>query len=345
MSDDSEEKSLPASDHKLRKAREKGQVSSSADFVSGVVVVATILFLMMSWTSLVQTISQLFNSSINNLAIVTPTLAFSLLIQTFEALSQKLSWLGFIIIVAAICANIIHKQGVPFSMHPVIPDFTRINPSQGFEKLFSVRNSSEFGISLLRLVIWFLASGLVLYLAFEGFMKSVTCGGPCVFEQSMSTGKYIILIALFMLIVAGMMDLPLQQALFQRDQKMGHKEAKRERKDTQGNAEFRNHRRGQYRELVAGGESKGVSFYLSGPGFLVGISFNPDDSPVPRVASRIREGGYEQAVERARKSNIPILQEPDLAADIFRTIDVGNIIRERHFERIAAILVKLNLLG
>lgn len=345
MSDDSEEKSLPASDHKLRKAREKGQVSSSADFVSGVVVVTTIIFLMLNWTGLVRTISQLFNSSVNSFAIVTPTLAFSLLVQTFQILSQKLSWLGFIIIIAAICANIIHKKGVPFSMHPVVPDFTRINPSKGFEKLFSVRNSSEFGISLFRLIVWFLASGLVLYLAFEGFMKSVTCGGPCLFEQSISTGKYIILIALFMLIVAGMMDLPMQQALFQRDQRMGHKEAKRERKDTQGNAEFRNHRRGQYRELLSGGESKAATFYLSGPGFLVGISFNQDESPVPRVVSRIREGGYEQAIEKARKARVPILQEPDLAADIFRTIDVGNIIRERHFERIAAILVKLNLLG
>ncbi len=41
---------------------------------------------------------------------------------------------------------------------------------------------------------------------------------------------------------------------------------------------------------------------------------------------------------------IPIMREPDLAADIFRTIDVGNVVRERHFERVAAILVKLNLI-
>lgn len=345
MSDESEEKTLPATEHKLQKAREKGQVSASADFVSGVVVVITLIFLAYNWTNLIKVITQLFNTSINNLAIVTPSLAFKLLIHTFESISATLSWLGFIIVIAAICANIIHKKGIPFSLEPIKPDFTKINPAQGFKKLFSVRNTTEFGVSLLRITFWFIASGLVLYLALDGFMRSVTCGGPCVFEQAMTTGKYIFIIAVFMLIVTGMMDLPMQQALFQRDQKMGHSEAKRERKDTQGNAEFKSHRRSQYGEMTSGNEGNEATFYLAGPGFMVGVNFDQSVSPLPRVVSRVREAGYENAEKKAKKKNIPIMREPDLAADIFRTIDVGNVIRERHFERVAAILVKLNLLG
>lgn len=344
MSDQSEEKTLPASEHKLQKAREKGQVSASADFVSSVVVVISLLFVGFNWTSLVNIIAQLYNTSINHIAIVTPSLAFKLLIHTFESISSTLSWLGMIIVIAAICANIIHKKGIPFSLEPIKPDFTKINPAQGFKKLFSVRNTTEFAVSLFKIVFWFIASGLVLYLALDGFMRSVTCGGPCVLEQAIETATYITIIAVLMLIITGMMDLPMQDALFQRDQKMGHSEAKRERKDTQGNQEFKNHRRSQYNEMLSDGGSNDATFYLAGPGFMVGISFDQSVSPVPRVISRVREAGYESAEKKAKTKKIPIMREPDLAADIFRTIDVGNVIRERHFERVAAILVKLDLL-
>ena len=175
-------------------------------------------------------------------------------------------------------------------------------------------------------------------------MRSVTCGGPCVLEQAIDTGTYIIIIAVLMLIITGILDLPMQQALFQRDQRMGHSEAKRERKDTQGNQEFKNHRRNQYSEMTSGDESNEATFYLAGPDFMVGIQFNQSVSPVPIVVSRVREAGFESAQKKAMKKKIPIMREPDLAADIFRTIDVGNVVRERHFERVAAILVKLNLL-
>ena len=86
---------------------------------------------------MVQLIAQLFNSSINNMAIVTPALSFKLLIHTFESISVKLSWLGAIIIIAAICANIIHKKGIPFSLEPIKPDFAKINPGQGLKKLLA----------------------------------------------------------------------------------------------------------------------------------------------------------------------------------------------------------------
>jgi flagellar biosynthesis protein FlhB len=55
MSGTSEEKSLPASDKKLREARGKGQVSKSQDLVAGTVMLASTLYLAFvlqssSWT-------------------------------------------------------------------------------------------------------------------------------------------------------------------------------------------------------------------------------------------------------------------------------------------------------
>ena len=345
MSDSSEEKNLPPSEHKLRKAREKGEVAASSDFVTAMVVTTTILFLAFSWPSFVQMISALFHTAISSMGNVTPQSATVLLTGTLSSLAQRLTMLGLIIMLVAIVANIIHKRGVPISMHPIIPDFKRINPSSGFEKLFSARNATEFGISLVRTILWFVIAGIILWLALGGLLRAVQCGAGCLLEESFDTGRAMVIVALIMLIIAGLLDLPLQTALFKRDQRMSHSEAKRERKDTMGNAEFKAHRRGQYRSLIDENPGSDISFYLAGPDFLVGISYDPAKSNLPRVVSRVRDQGYEAGIKRAKKNGIPVVRQPDLAADIFRTIDVGNIIRERHFERVAMILLQLGMVG
>jgi type III secretion protein U len=48
--EESEQKSLPASDKKLRDARRKGQVSNSRDLISGFGLLAVVAYLLFTWT-------------------------------------------------------------------------------------------------------------------------------------------------------------------------------------------------------------------------------------------------------------------------------------------------------
>ena len=196
MSDDSEEKVLPPSEHKLRKAREKGQVASSQDFVAAAVTLSALLYVVFAWPSMVRAMDEIFRLTVAS----APFTARDGLGRSFHSVLYLLGGIvvpfGIVTALAAIVANMIHKRGIPFSVHPVIPDFSRINPGQMMKKVFSKRNATEFGISLFRITVWFVVAGLVLWLAATDILASATCGGPCIGNIAVRIG-IVLFAALF----------------------------------------------------------------------------------------------------------------------------------------------------
>ncbi|TIU17178.1 MAG: EscU/YscU/HrcU family type III secretion system export apparatus switch protein, partial [Mesorhizobium sp.] len=59
MAEEAEEKTLPASEKKLRDARRKGQVSQSRDLVSGFTLFAALGYLYFAWPMLIEHFSEL----------------------------------------------------------------------------------------------------------------------------------------------------------------------------------------------------------------------------------------------------------------------------------------------
>ena len=92
------------------------------------------------------------------------------------------SWI--VLIIVGVGANILHKQGIPFSMHPIKPDFKKINPGEGLKKMFKRRNAAEFGVSALRLFIWFTASIILVWFFFESIMASALCDNGCLLNEA-----------------------------------------------------------------------------------------------------------------------------------------------------------------
>jgi type III secretion protein U len=345
MSDASEEKVLPPSEHKLRKAREKGQVPSSQDFVAGAVTLSALVYILFAWPSLVRAMEEIFRLTVAS----APFTARDGIARSFHSVLYLLGGIvvpfGIVTALAAIVANMIHKRGIPFSVHPVIPDFSRINPGQMMKKVFSKRNATEFGISLFRITVWFVVAGLVLWLAATDILASATCGGPCIGNIAVRIGIVLFAALFIMLVVFGLADLPLQTALFNHEQKMGHKEFKRELKDTMGNSEFKAHRRGQYGQMLetpAGGSKS--TMLLAGRGIAVSLFYHPKDAPVPRVVARHASNQFRDALVQAKKNGVPVLDEADLAHDIYQAVAPGSPIRERHFGRIAMAMVRGGLL-
>jgi type III secretion protein U len=352
MSDDSEEKTLEPTDHKLRKAREKGQIPTSQDFVAASVTVSIILYLLFAWPSMLDSIGQIFRITVD----AAPRTGPEGIMRAFDTVTSILGVMllpfGVIAALAAIIANVVHHKGIPFSMHPVTPDFNRINPGQIFKKVFSKRNAAEFAISLLRIAIWFAIAVLLVWLTAPQILAATLCEGPCVLNVAMKVFVILLAALVIMLIVFGLGDLPLQNALFRHEQKMGHREMTREMKDTQGNPEVRSHRRSQHRESVEspGGGGGGPrrkaaeTLILAGHSCAVGIYYHAKESPVPVIVSR--HGGTEvrAALSRAAAAGVAVVEDAKLAADLFQSVGPNNAIRERHFARVAQHMVNEGLL-
>ena len=343
MSGDSEEKTLPASRRKLRKAREKGQVAASSDFVAGWHVILGVLAVVFTWQGMASVFSSVFMRSVDGFQTVDVTLVRQQTDLTAWALIGSLAPMLIVLWLGAIVSNMLHKRGIPFSLHPITPDFSRLNPAKGFAKIFSGRNAIEFGISFARILVWFAAIALVLYLTLGQALFSSVCGLGCVTRASIETVAMVLIVAAVLLLIAGMIDLPVQISLFLKEQRMSQTEMKREQREQLGTPEMRSYRRERAREILAAAGAAGqepVIFIADGRRIAVGIYFERGKTPIPIVTIKAKGGAAAQLLARADSAEIPIERDSKLARDIYKLCEENARIREKHFEPVALALAK-----
>ncbi|MEZ5840532.1 MAG: EscU/YscU/HrcU family type III secretion system export apparatus switch protein [Hyphomicrobiales bacterium] len=340
---DTEEKLLPPSQWKLRKAREKGQIAASADFVRSAVTIIGIIFVVLAWTGFVEVFASGFDAVTRIFGEDFESSYLRGFNATIVAAGSKMVPLLLLLLIVAIVANILHKRGVVVSFHPIKPDLNRVNPAKGLKKLFGMRNFTEFAISLGRLLLWLAIAGLIIWLAVPMAMQSPLCGGPCILETGYVSGQRFLIAAVIMLIIAALVDLPVQFALFRREMRMSHRELKRELRDTQGAPEFKSHRRDAHRGMTERGGKGGIasaSVIIIGTDIAVALRFNRKDSPVPFVIAKGEGKNADTIISSANKLGVPQQVEPELARSLFQSVMVGDIIRENQFQAVATVLIK-----
>jgi type III secretion protein U len=354
VSDDSEEKSLPPSEHKLRKVREKGQVASSQDFVTAMGVTVAIVYMVFNWKAFVAMAASLYQASVFSIQDSEPLRGMAVFITLVLELGKVMTPLIAVLIIVGIAANIVHKQGIPFSLEPIKPDFKKINPGEGLKKLFARRNITEFAVSFVKLVLWFALSGLFMWLFLQPLLATLSCGTACAMDTALALGILLLVAAVILLVATGLLDLPLQTHLFRHEQRMGHKEMKRELKDLYGAPEFRGHRKHEHQKLVepmgstgGGGSGQikdgtdGMTVILRGFNSAVGIYFHPEHCDVPRVVKRFVGNNLNRTLNDAEDNGIAVIHDAPLSGDIARSVEIGAFIRERHFEKVAKVLVQI----
>ncbi len=348
MSDQSEEKTLPPTEHKLRKAREKGQVSSSADFVTAMLTIAGVIIVFFSATSFINLFQGLLDRAILSMKEANIATLKGELLFTAKSITLSIAPLAIILAVVALVANLVHKKGFVFSLHPIKPEFNKINPAQGIKKLFSVRNISEFGVSLFRIIIWFTAAIFIIWIWLPELISSPICGEGCLAASIISIAQWLFIAGCILLLAAGLVDLPMQMALFRRDQRMSVSEHKRELRDIMGNPEIKTRRKQLAMEDIASLEHTNTidnvqGLLLIGEDCVVEIRFLSGVTPLPIVYAKAKGDKAYDILALARANGHPIEDLGSTTLDIYKSVGQGMPILQKHFGPVANALVKNNL--
>ena len=142
-----------ATPYKLEQARRKGQVARSADVVSAVVfAVAVVYFYAMGWDLLVAQ----FRFDGELLKRIGAARGHTELLWEFveQSLRAALTLLIPVLatVMAAILGNVL-QTGPVLSAHPIQPDWNRLNPVNGFKRVFSIRTLFDAGRAMVKLVV------------------------------------------------------------------------------------------------------------------------------------------------------------------------------------------------
>jgi type III secretion protein U len=165
---------------------------------------------------------------------------------------------------------------------------------------------------------------------------------PCVSATGLDLIRTLIIIAIILLIVIGLIDLPIQTMLFLREQRMSKTEYKREMKEEEGAPEFVSHRKEQHRTFAAGGGGtgiRGMTLIFTSSEHVVGIRYDSKTDPVPIIVVKGAGANGDSILQSAQIMGVPVEPDPFVANELSR-VGIGGMVPERLFNPVAMALVR-----
>lgn len=323
-----------------QQAREKGQGWFSPDFQAAIALLVAVLILKwyLPWSG-----RQLTHMEA---AILSLTTGAGFTVSWYSAVGVALhTAVNLLLPLALPIAGVglaigFAQHGLRFNFASLAPDFTRLNPLTGIQKMFSVQGLWMLGKGLLKVAIIGTAVGLAIAAQLRIYAQLLVMPLGAALGESgrLLTGVMIRAAAAYFAV--GALDMFFQYRQFQQSLKMSTQEVRDEVKDTEGNPHIRGRRRQMHRRLIQTGmrEVKNASVIVTNPThYAVALKWDAVAMPAPQVAAK---GADEVALamrEIAYEYSIPIVENPPLARSLY-LVPLGESIREEHYQAVADIL-------
>lgn len=323
MADDQDKTEKP-SPRRLREAREKGQVAKSAELASLVSLAVFCIALISALPAITRAAAHAITSSIA-LAGAAPALGqgfFHWLLAQWSPVFHGLLAPVFALVIAAVAANVL-QTGPVLTFVPMKPDFSRLNPVQGFKRVFSMRTLWDLTRLLLKLA---LLIGIMVLLTRSLWPLLLSSGAS-------STGTIPFLLQrvfsrltgwlLFALALIAVLDLLFSRREFIRKLRMSRRDVKQEHKQQEGDPAIRSKRRRLAREMLARVKSiarvPSADVIVTNPTHVaVALQYRTRHMLAPVVLAK--GGGW--LAHRIRRvgarSGVPVVRSPALARALFR---------------------------
>ena len=343
MDQGSQDRNLPASERKLKKAREDGQVSRSEDLkhfaVLGAGAMGTLVLAPILFERLKETMGQQLSFDAN-----TVHQSASMVKRLSEA--SAIGLMGCVvfsaIIIAAVVLACVASGGWVTSLKPIMPDFSRLNPLSGFgnlfkkKKLLDVIKMTVMTAILLAIATSYLTNGL------QGMSMLILQPSSSAIQQLtnwLTSGLGLLLLVIFM---AAMVDVPLQKFLHGDQMKMSHQEMKEEGKESDGNPQMKAKIRQRQREMAQSSSVNSVpkaDFVVMNPThFAVAIRYDEKTMRAPQVISKGADLLAMRIRDIAKNNAIPVLQSPMLARALYANAELNEDIPSALYTAVAQVL-------
>lgn len=343
MESTSQDRNLPASERKLERAREDGQVTRSRDLSHlAVLGVGGLGILGLAPMMLQQLKLQMGRQLRFDAGVMTdPMDMLNRLGQMVGVGLVGCTVFAAIVSVAAVLSTL-GAGGWVASLKPITPDFSRVNPLAGFGRLFTKDKLTET-VKMTFITVVLIALGAV-YLSSSLSSLAMLVLQPSTLALShladwLTRGMGLLL--LVVLLVA-MVDVPLQNFLHKSRLKMSHQEVKQEGKESEGNPQMKGQRRQRQREMSQGNSIRAVpkaDFVLMNPThFAVAIRYDDKTMRAPQVVSKGADLLAFKIRDIAKDHAIPVLQSPMLARALYANAELDQDIPASLYTAVAQVL-------
>jgi flagellar biosynthetic protein FlhB len=345
MADQQGEPTEKATAHRLREAREQGNVPKSQD-VTSMAMIAVLAGALLA----------LGVDGVHRLAAFQVTLlsrfdtgdwssegAAAILLGVLLDALLLLGPLFLALVVTALVANLA-QTGLVFTTKPFGPDFNRMNPATGLKKIWSLKGLFDVAKGSVKLALLLTVTYFWIKHALPGLLAIAERNPKGYLALLVGLcGQLLVKLAAVLLVLAAC-DFAFVRWHYHRDLRMSKQEIKDEYKKREGDprihGRMRDIRRDMLKRSSAMGNVHTADVIITNPTHIaVALGYEHGVSPAPRLIAKGAGDVAKQIRSIAGRHHIPVVQNPPLARALYRELDIEAYVPEKWFPQVAKILI------
>lgn len=337
MSEDKDDKPYEASEQKLRRAREDGDLPRSTELNVAMMYLGAWLalsvgagFAIRQWLSMATR------------ALGAEGWPLDPPFTLAAALGRYAGWAVLALTLipsAAILVGLIAQQGLVFSAKKLKFDPNRLNPIKNAGQKFGPSGLVTFAISLAKAAL-VCAGGWYLFAALLGRLGASALGNGAQWLGGLGLliGQ-VLLMAVAISAVFAIIDMLWKRHDYLRRHRMTRKEMEDEHKESEGDPHLKAARRQKAVDIamkqMLADVAKADVVIVNPTHFAVALEWKRGGGRAPVCLAKGRDDVAARIRDRARENKVPIFSDPPSARAIHATVKVGEEIRHEHFAGVA----------
>ena len=265
-----------------------------------------------------------------------------LLMQSGMVVAMTVGIFALGIIVVSVAATFF-QTGMLVSAEPLKPKFSKINPIQGFKRLFSLRSVIETlkGVLKIILLLWLVYNNLMDMISVNHkYLYTDLAGGIEHMYDSILTMVFQIIIAFAALAAA---DYLYQWWDYEQQLRMSKQEIKEEYKQTEGDPQIKGKIKERQQQMARSRMMQQVpqaDVVIKNPThYAVALRYHPDKDNAPVVLAMGQDELALRIIKVAEENKVAVVENVPLARGLYASAQLGREIPPEFYGAVAEALV------
>lgn len=226
----------------------------------------------------------------------------------------------------------------------------RLNPLQGFKRMFGTKGLMELTKSILKVVLLFAIAAVTIYALLPSVLELPSRDLGTATIASLLNFPFLMGMLLIILAIIAMIDYFWQRHTHIQSLRMTKQEVKDEYKQTEGSPEVKAKIRRMQMETAANAGRQQAALddvpdataVITNPThFAVALKYEVGSSEAPKILAMGRGNMAHQIIERANGADVTVFRSPLLARALYYTGEIGAEIAEQLYQAVAVVLAYL----
>lgn len=340
-----EGKTEKATAKKRSDARKKGQVAKSIEVNTAFLFLFAFSSLKLLATYMKHSLQDMFFYSFSRISsaesFFQPYYMSKYLAYVLLAIIKIAGPLLIIIMIVGVISSYIQVGWHP-TLEPMTPKFNKLNPIEGFKRIFSTRSLVELAKAVFKVLVL----GFIIYSKIKTEIPTFLLLIDMSIEQILAyVGGLVISIGLNIAVI--FLFMALGDFIYQRYKhedgiKMTKQEVKDEHKQSEGDPQIKGKIKQKMREMSMRRMMQSVpeaDVIITNPThYAIAIAYNPEKGLAPIVTAKGADYIAKKIKDKAKEYDIQIVENKPLAQTLYAVVEIGDQIPPELYQAVAEIL-------